>query len=107
MNLQDTIDIDQPSRASGAMLRRMECGCLTFTDPIQSNEYLVVRACDSSWDDYEPDQDLNFFIREFNERQVAASTIVPAFPVWLSINRLMGKGITALRLKRQLSTLLS
>lgn len=99
-------DIGGLSASSGAVLRRMDCGCLAFPDPIKDNEYLVVQSCDSDAYDYEPNEVLGFFIRSFTQHAVGESKLLPAVPTWTAMNCLMSDGITARKLKRTLSNLL-
>lgn len=104
MNLEDIQeDLTGLSIFSGAVLRRMDCGCVTFPYPVDLNHYLVIKSCDSSFDE---EEDVHIQTRQFQEHHVKNSTFVPAAPFWLAINRLMSDGITARRLRRQLNCLL-
>lgn len=91
--------------ASGAVLRKMECGCITFPSPVMGDQYIVVKSCDVS--DYDVSgTDLSFFVRPFTQNQVKASFLVTSGSLLLSINKIIRDGITARRLKDNLSQLL-
>lgn len=104
--LNDFTDTSACSSRNGTLLRRMDCGCIVFSEPVNDNkEYLVIRCCDDDGE-YEPDKDLRFFIRPFPDHNIKDSKIIPAAETWKAINNLMFDGITARRLKRTLSSLL-